>query len=123
MTAESVPVVTNREDMMNISKADAIAQLGKWHSARTTVRAIYRSVTGNTVVVGRMSELSPSTVKITGDQCEMLLYFRDTSEYQYSDVREPMTEGQKRGVNKYPIVIDVKFSNGDRLHVSEYFAE
>ena len=107
---------------MNICKADAIAQLSKWYNAATKVRATYKSVTGNTLIVGRMSELSPSTVKITGDGCEMLLYFRDTSEYQYNDAREPLTEGHKGQQNKYPIFIDIRFSNGDHLEVSEFSA-
>jgi len=106
---------------MNISKADGIAQLAKWYSAGTQVRAIYRTITGNALIVGRMSELSPSAVKITRDECEMLLYFRDTSQYEYSDAREPITEGDKGRPNKYPIIINVKFSNGDRLEVSEFF--
>src|SRR5690242_16478512 len=105
---------------MNISKADAIAQLSKWYSARTRVQATYRSVTGNTLIVGRMSELSSSVVRITGDGCEMLLYFRETSEYEYNDVRDPFTEGHKGQTSKYPIVIDVRFSAGDHLEVSEF---
>jgi hypothetical protein len=107
---------------MNISKADGIAQLAKWYNARTQVRAIYRTITGNALMVGQMSELSPSAVKITGNSCEMLLYFRDTSEYEYSDAREPVTEKVNGRPNKYPIVITVKFSNGDLLEVSEFFA-
>ena len=62
---------------MNICKADAIAQLSKWYNAATTVRAIFRSVTGNTLIVGTMSELSLSIFRIRGDECEMVLYFRD----------------------------------------------
>jgi hypothetical protein len=108
---------------MNISKADAIAQLAKWYSAGTIVQAVYRSVTGNTLVVGTMRELTPSAVKITGDRCEMLLYFRNTSEYEYSDACEPITESYKRQTNKYPTLISVKFSTGDRLEVSEFFGE
>ena len=106
----------------NICKADAIAQLAKWHSAGTKVRATYRTITGNALIVGRMTELSSSAVKITGDGCEMLLYFRDTSEYEYSDSREPVTENHKGRANKYPTFIDVKFSNGDHLEVSEFSA-
>jgi hypothetical protein len=105
---------------MNISKVDAIAQLSKWYSAGTRVQATYRSVTGNTLIVGRMTELSPSIVRITGDGCEMLLYFRETSEYEYNDARDPSTEGHKGQTSKYPIFIDIKFSTGDHLEVSEF---
>lgn len=107
---------------MNICKADAIAQLAKWYSSETQIRAIHRSVIGNTLIVGRMSELTASTIKIAGDGCEMLLYFRDTSEYEYSDPHEPLTENHGR-TNKYPALIDIKFSNGDRVQVSEFFPD
>ena len=105
---------------MNICKADAIAQLSKWYNAATRVRLMYRSVTGNTLMVGRISELSLSTFRIRGDECEMVLYFRDTSEYEYSDVFAPLSDGQTEQENKYPIFIKVKFSNGDHLEVSEF---
>jgi hypothetical protein len=102
---------------MNICKADAIAQLSKWYNAGTTVRAIYRSVTGNTSILGRMSK-SPSTIRIRGNQCEMVLYLRDTSDYEYNDSRAPVREGQMEQANKYRMFIKVKFSNGDHLEVS-----
>jgi hypothetical protein len=105
---------------MNICKADAIAQLSKWYNASTKVRVMYRSVTGNTLIVGRISELSLSTLRIRGDECEMVLYFRDTSEYEYNDARAPLNEGQTEQANKYPIFIKVKFSNADHLEVSEF---
>ena len=105
---------------MNICKADAIAQLSKWYNAATTVRAIFRSVTGNTLIVGTMSELSLSIFRIRGDECEMVLYFRDTSEYEYNDAIAPRSEGQMEQANEYPIFIKVKFSNGDHLEVSEF---
>jgi hypothetical protein len=107
---------------MNINKADAIAQLSKWYNAATKVRAHYRSVTGNILIVGRMSELSPSTVKIQGDACEMVLYLRDTSEYEYNDAHQPFAEGHKGQTNRYPIFIAIRFSSGDHLEVSEFFA-
>ena len=105
---------------MNICKADAIAQLSKWYNGATKVRVLYRCVTGNTSMVGRISELSLSTLRIRGDECEMLLYFRDTSEYEYNDALAPLDEGQTEQGNKYPIFIKVKFSNGDHLEVSEF---
>ena len=105
---------------MNICKADAIAQLSKWYDAATKVRAVYRSVTGNILIVGRMSELSPATVKIQGDACEMVLYLRDTSQYEYNDAHQPLADKGK--TNRYPIFIDVKFSSGDHLEVSEFFS-
>jgi hypothetical protein len=110
-----------KTDSMNICKADAIAQLSKWYNAATKVRAIYRSVTGNILIVGRMSELSPSTVKIQGDACEMVLYLRDTSQYEYNDAHQPFAEGHK-GQTRYPIFIEVKFSSGDHVEVSEFFS-
>jgi len=103
---------------MNISKADGIAQLAKWYRAGTSICATYRSVSGNARIVGRMSELSASAVKITGTDCELVFYFRETSEYEYSDARE-VAEGHGRS-NKYPVIINVKFSNGDRLEVAEF---
>jgi hypothetical protein len=106
---------------MDISKADAIAQLAKWYNASIPVRVLYQTITGNTCLIGRMSELSPSAVKITGDACEMLLYFRDTSQYEYSDAHEPLTERHNGRTNEYPTIINIKFSNGDRLEVSEFF--
>ena len=106
---------------MNISKDDGIAQLSKWHSASTPIRAIYRTITGNALIIGKMSELSTSAVKITGNACEMLLYFRDTSEYEYTDARQPVTEDHKGRPNEYPVVINIKFRNGDRLEISEFF--
>jgi hypothetical protein len=105
---------------MNICKADAIAQLSKWYNAATKVRVMYRTVTGNTLMVGRISELSLSTFRIRGDECEMVLYFRDTSEYEYNDTLAPLSDGQMEQGNKYPIFIKVKFSNGDHLEVSEF---
>ena len=105
---------------MNICKADAIAQLSKWYSSGVRVQATYRSVTGNTLIVGKMTELSPSILRITGDGCEMLLYFRETSEYEYNDARDPSAEGHVGQTSRYPIVIDVTFSAGDHLEVSEF---
>ena len=105
---------------MNICKADAIAQLSKWYNAATKVRVMYRTVTGNSSMLGRISELSVSTFRIRGDESEMVLYFRDTSEYEYNDAFAPLGEGQAEQENKYPIFIKVKFSNGDHLEVSEF---
>jgi hypothetical protein len=105
---------------MNICKADAIAQLSKWYNGSTRVQATYRSVSGNTLIVGRITELSASIVRITGDGCEMLLYFRETSEYEYNDTRDPFTGSQKGQTSKYPIIIDIRFSTGDHLEVSEF---
>jgi hypothetical protein len=53
----------------------------------------------------------------------MLLYFRDTSEYEYNDARAPLNEGETEQANKYPIFIKVKFSNADHLEVSEFGEE
>jgi hypothetical protein len=108
---------------VNVSKADAIAHLAKWYKAGTEVRAIYHSVTGNLRIIGRIEDLSSSTIKVVTIGSEMLLYFRDTSEYEYSDVLEPTSEINKDRINKYPIFIEITFSNGDRLEVSEYFKE
>ena len=108
---------------MNISKADAIAHLAKWYNAGAEVRVVCHSVTGNLRIIGRIEELSSSAIKVVTIGSEILLYFRDTSEYEYNDVREPPTEINKDRVNKYPIFIEVTFSNGDRLEVSEFFKE
>jgi hypothetical protein len=114
---------TARGMSMNVSKADAIAHLAKWYNAGTEVSAIYHSVTGNQRIIGRIEELSSSAIKVVTIGSEMLLYFRDTSEYEYSDVRKPTTEINKDRINKYPIFIEVTFSNGDCLEVSESFKE
>jgi hypothetical protein len=108
---------------MNISKADAIAHLAKWHAGATAVRATYRTITGSSSVIGQITDLSPAAIKVTGSGAEMLLYFRATSEYDYKDVREPDTATNKGRVNKYPTVIDIKFANGDRLDILEYFGD
>jgi hypothetical protein len=108
---------------MNISKADAIAHLAKWHNSGTVVRATYRTVTGSSFLTGKITELTPAAIKVTGSDAEMLLYFRATSEYDYKDVREPDTATNKDRLNKYPTVIDIKFANGDRLDVVEYFGD
>ncbi len=106
---------------MNISKADAIAYLAKWFTAGTQVRATYRTITGNSSIVGKITDLSPAAIKITGSGCEMMLHFRTTSEYDYKDAREPASEVNKNRENKYPTVIDVKFSNGDHLDILQFF--
>src|SRR6266545_782521 len=106
---------------MNISKADAIAQLAKWFDAKTEIRATQTTVTGTLHIVGKISQLSDAAVKITGTDCEILLYFRATSEYRYEDIRTLPTEANKNRVNKYPTVIDIKFSNGDKLEILEFF--
>src|SRR5437588_10855967 len=93
---------------MNISRADAIAHLAKWYGANTEVRAVYRTMTGTLSLVGKMKELSVSGVTIAGNGCEMRLFFRDTSEYEYKDAREPATEGNKDSTNKYPTIISVE---------------
>jgi hypothetical protein len=108
---------------MNISKADALAHLGKWYNASTEVRAIYKCVAGNLRLIGKIEELSSSAIRVAAIGSEMRLYFRDTSEYEYKDVRQPTDEIKKDGVNKYPIFIEVTFSNGDHLEVSEFFKE
>ena len=110
------------EDIMNIGKADAIAQLSRWYNAASTVRATYRSGTGDMLIIGKLSELSPSAVTIRGDGCEMLLYFKDTSEYEYNDARAPNRDGHIEQENKYPIFINVTFSNGDHLELCKFSA-
>src|SRR5438105_6567424 len=108
---------------MNISKADAIAHLAKWHNAGTQVRATYRTITGNSSVIGKITNLTPAAIQVTGSGAEMLLYFRATSEYDYKDIREPTTESNKNRVNKYPTIIEIKFANGDRLDILDFFHE
>jgi hypothetical protein len=110
-------------ERMDISKDDAIAHLAKWHDAETTVRAVYTNVTGNLSLVGKIKSLSPSAITIAGSESEMLLYFRATSLFDYKDVREVPTEANKDRTNKYPTVIDIKFSNGDRVVIVEHFSE
>ena len=108
---------------MNISKADAIAHLAKWYNAKTEIRAVYETITGNLSVIGRMKELSAAGVTIIGGGCEMRLFFRDTSEYDYRDAREPVTDANKNRLNKYPTFISVKFMNHDHVEISEFFPE
>jgi len=106
---------------MDISKEDAVAHLAKWHDADTSVRAVYTTVTGNSSIVGKISDVSLAAIKIVGSGSEMLLYFRATSLFDYKDTRQVPTEANKDRVNKYPTVIDIKFSNGDRVVIGEYF--
>src|SRR4051812_43561682 len=106
---------------MNISKADAIAHLAKWFDAKTEVRAILTTVTGRSEMVGTIAQLTDAEIKMTGTGCELFLYFRSTSEYGYEDVRALPTEANKDRINKYPTVIDIKFANGDRLQIIEFF--
>jgi hypothetical protein len=108
---------------MNISKADAIAHLAKWFAAGTEVRSAHTTVTGRLHIVGKIRELTDAAIKITGKDCEALLYFRSTSEYSYEDTQSPPTEANKDRTNRYPTVIDIKFANGDRLEIIEFFAE
>jgi hypothetical protein len=108
---------------MNISKADAIAHLAKWYDANSEVKATYQSITGTLHVIGRIHELSSSAITVAAAGCKMLLYFRDTSEYEYRDQREPTTESNRDRANKYPIFIEITFSNGDHLEVSEFFTD
>jgi hypothetical protein len=51
----------------------------------------------------------------------MLLYFRETSNFDYKDTRKEPSEANKDRVNKYPMVIEAKFSNGDRVEILEFF--
>jgi hypothetical protein len=106
---------------MNISKADAIAHLAKWYDAGTQVRATYRTIAGSSSMAGKIKDLSPAAIKITGSGCEMLLYLRTTAEYDYKDAREPASEANKERENKYPTIIGVKFSNGEHLDIQEFF--
>src|SRR5947207_586688 len=108
---------------MNISKADAIAHLAKWFDAGTQVRATYRTITGNSFVIGKITDLSAAAIKVTGNGCELFLYFRATSEYDYKDVREAPSDANRNRANKYPPIIDVKFSNGDHLDILEFFKD
>ena len=106
---------------MNISKADALALLGKWFSAETNVHAFYKTIAGNVMVTGKIAELSSSSIKITGNCSDMLLFFRDTSEYDYKDARLPLNEENRGRRNQYPPLIEVKFRNGERVEISEFF--
>jgi hypothetical protein len=119
-------VITARDrstiQKMDISKDDAVAHLAKWHDADTTVRAVYTNVTGNMSIIGTISDLSAAAIKITGSGSEMLLYLRTTSLFDYKDARQVPTEANKDRVNKYPTIIDIKFSNGDRVVIVEYFS-
>jgi hypothetical protein len=108
---------------MNISKADAIAHLAKWFNAGTQVCATYKTITGNSFIVGTIKDLSQAAITVTGSGCEMMLHFRTTSEYDYKDARQIPTESNKDRLNKYPTVIDVKFSNGDHLEILEFFGD
>jgi hypothetical protein len=108
---------------MDISKEDAIAHLAKWFDADVTVRAVYTTVSGSSSIAGKISDLSPAAIKIAGSGSEMLLYFRATSLFDYKDARQVPAEANKDRVNKYPTIIDIKFSNGDRLVILEYFGE
>jgi hypothetical protein len=106
---------------MNISKADALAFLGKWFKAQTEVQAVYKAVTGNVMVTGKIEQLNPSAIKIVGTGSDMLLFFQETSEYDYKDARASATDADARPLNKYPPFIEVKFRNGDRVEISECF--
>jgi hypothetical protein len=108
---------------MNISKADAIAHLAKWFDAGTQIRATHMTVTGTLYIVGKIRKLTDAAITITGKDCEALLYFRSTSEYSYEDARAKPTEANKERINKYPTVIDIKFANGDRVQILEFFTE
>ena len=108
---------------MNISKADALAHLAKWFDSRARVRATFRNVSGNSFVVGTIKELTPAAITVAGSGCEMMFYFRTTSEYDYADNRQPAKEDSKNRSSKYPTVIDVTFSNGDRLDILEFFED
>src|SRR5215813_7200746 len=81
---------------MNISKADAVAQLAKWYDAGTQVRAIYATITGHLSIVGKIAELSQAAVRIKGSGCEMLLYFRETSNFDRSEERRVGKECRSR---------------------------
>jgi hypothetical protein len=107
---------------MDISKEDAVAHLAKWHDGDVSVRAVYTNVTGNLSIVGKIAHLSPAEIKIAGSEAEMLLYLRTTSLFDYKDAREILTDANKDRVNKYPTVIDIKFSNGDRVVIAEHFS-
>ena len=119
-------VITTRDSptmgQMDISKDDAIAHLAKWRDAETTIRAVFTSITGTLSIVGKISSLSPSAITIAGSGSDMLLYLRTTSLFDYKDVRQVPTEANKDRANKYPTVIDIKFSNGDRVVIVEYFS-
>lgn len=106
---------------MNISKGDALAFLGKWFKAQTEVHAFYTAVTGNIVVTGKISQLTASAIKVAGNGSEMLLFFSDTSEYDYKDTRQSPGQTRTERPNKYPAFIEVKFRNGDRAEISEFF--
>ena len=108
---------------MNISKADAIAHLAKWYDAHTEIRLTHTTVIGNLSLVGYISKLTDSAITITGNDCELLLYFRATSEYRYDDNRAIPTEANKERLNKYPTVIGIKFATGDRTEILEFFKE
>jgi hypothetical protein len=123
---QSKRVITTRKlftmERMDISKDDAIAHLAKWLDAETTVRAVYTSTTGNLSIVGKITSLSPAAIRVAGSGSEMLLYLRATSLFDYKDARQVSTEANKDRANKYPTVIDIKFSNGERLVIVEYFS-
>jgi hypothetical protein len=107
---------------MNISKADAVAHLAKWRDAGTQVQAVYETITGQLSIIGMITELSQAVLRINGSGCEMLLYFRETSNFDYRDPLLKPTEASKDRVNKYPTVIEAKFSNADRVEVAEFFS-
>ena len=107
---------------MNISKADAVAHLAKWRDAGTQVQATYATITGHLSIVGKIAELSQAAVRIKGSGCEVLLHFRETSSFDYKDPREEPTEANKDRVNKYPTVIEAKFSSGERMEIMEFFS-
>ena len=104
---------------MKIPKEDAIAYLAKWYDAGAEVKAVYRTSATRLQLIGIVEELSPTAIKVVAPQAEIVVYFEDTSSYEYQDGRATDIHGAV-GVDKYPIFIEVMVNTAERLEVSEY---
>ena len=107
---------------MKISKADAIAHLAKWFDAGTDIRVTQTTVTGRLYIVGKIRELTDASIKMTGKDCEVLLSLKSVSLYGYED-GQGLSKENKAATDKYSTVIDIKFADGTRVDISEFFME
>jgi hypothetical protein len=104
---------------MQITRDEALQIFRKWQEERTVVRAIYARQNGGFMIVGNIADMLAKAIHITGNDCEMLLNLHDVISFDYKDAREAVHGVDEETTKEYPTVIEMNFSNGDRVGILE----
>jgi hypothetical protein len=81
---------------------------------------MYASQHGGFTLVGEITELSQSTLEISGDDSELVLDLGSALSFDYKDSREAATDVSEETRKIYPSVIDITFPHKVRVGILEF---